>query len=171
MASKKSDRLKSLIQKVELDEPTTNFTALVMEEVEAQNEVVVNPSLKLLLKRSGIEKPAANFTDSIMTRVEAQDYNTAYKPIISNRVWRIIIVAAVLFLLWLGFTRQASSSDGLTPYFINIGNVLNAIFANVSSIPPLYAITIVSLSALLVMDYLIKIRSQSHEKRSRRFSQ
>jgi hypothetical protein len=170
--NKKNDVLKSLIQKVELDKPTPNFTALVMEEVAAQNEIVINPALKSLLKRNGIEKPSVGFTHSIMSQVEGCDFKPAYKPIISKKAWRIIIAAAVFFFLCLGYSEHASTSPGgLTPYFINIGNTLNTIFTKVNSVPSLYLITFISLSALLVLDYLLRIRGQSHEKKSQTFLQ
>jgi hypothetical protein len=168
MARKKRDELKSLIQKVERDKPPLNFTDLVMEEVEAQ-ESVINPDLKVLLKRNGIENLSPDFTHRIMTQVEARDFHTRDKPIITKKAWLIIISAILVFVLYLSFSEQTSKppGGGLTPYFINIGNTLNIILTNVYSIPALYLVTFISISTLLIMDYLLRTKGQGHEAKSR----
>jgi hypothetical protein len=168
MARNKRNELKSLIQKVELDKPSHDFTGLIMEEVKAQKEAVINPALKSLLKRNGIEMPSIDFTQNIMTLVEVHDFQPTYKPIISKKVWFIIISVVAFFVLHLSSSEQTLKSPyGLTTYFIRIGNKLNAILTNVNSVPSLYLITFISLSALLVMDYLLRIRSQSHGAKPR----
>jgi hypothetical protein len=167
MTNRKTDALKRLIRKTELDKPSLNFTNLVMEEVEAQ-EPIINPMLKALLKRNGIEDPSIDFTHSIIAQIEAHDLRTAYKPIISQKVWLIIISIVVFLVFYLGFSEQASKpTDGLTPYFIGIGNTLNTILTSVNSVPSLYLITFISMSALLVMDYLLRTIFKSHETKSR----
>lgn len=163
MANKKSNDLKNLIQKTELDTPSLNFTDLVMKEVEVQ-EPIINPVLKTLLKRNGLENPSIDFTHSIITQIEAYDLHTTYKPIISQKVWLIIISAIVFFVSYFYFSEQASKSpSGLTPYFISIGNALNTILTSVNSVPSVYLITSISIGALLVMDYLLRTRLQSHD--------
>jgi hypothetical protein len=137
-----------------------------MEEVEAQ-EPVINPVLKALLKRNGIEDPSIDFTHRIIAQIETRDFHTTYKPIISQKAWLIIISMVVFFVFYLGFSEQASKpTDGLTPYFIGIGNTLNTILTNVNSVPFLYLITFISISALLVMDYLFRAICQSHGTKS-----
>lgn len=167
MARKKRDELKDLIQKVELDKPSLNFTDLVMEEVEVQ-EPIINPALKVLLKRNGIETLSIDFTHSIITQVEVHDFHTTYKPIITKKAWLVIISVVVFFVLYLGSSEQTlKSPDGLAKYFTSIGNKLNTILINVNSVPSLYLITFISVSALLVMDYLLRIPSQSHGTKPR----
>ena len=165
----KNDILKLLIQKVELDKPSRDFTASVMKEIAVQHEAFLNPELQSLLKRSGIEKPRPGFTQDIMSRVEAADFNVMHKPIISKKVWLIAFAATAGFVvLCLSFSEPESvSPNGLTLYFINLGNTLNTILTNVKSVSSLYLITFISLSALLVMDYLLRIRGRRHETKSR----
>jgi hypothetical protein len=158
MANRKADQLKKLIQKVELDTPSLNFTDLVMEEVAAQ-EPVVNPALKVLLKRNGMEHPSLDFTQGILTQLEARDLRKSHQPIIPQRAWLIINCVIVSLVVYLGFSEQSSNStDGLTPYLISMGNLLNTVFTSIESLPSLYLITFISASALLVIDYLIKKR-------------
>jgi hypothetical protein len=164
MTNKKRDPLKSLIRKVKLDKPSLSFTDLVMEEVKAQKEAVINPALKSLLKRNGIENPSIEFTRSVITQVEALDFQRTYKSIITKKVWLIIISGIGLLVLYAGLSGETlKSPEGLTRYFIDIGNALSTLLSRVNFIPPLYAITFISLGGLLVTDYLLRIRSQSQE--------
>jgi hypothetical protein len=167
MANKKRDPLKSLIQKVELDKPSLNFTGLVMDEVRAQKEAVVSPALKSLLERTGIENVSIEFTQTVMARVETLDFHATYKPIISKKVWLIITSAIVFLGFYLGFSEPTQkSADGLTPYFIDFGNALNTFLTSVNSVPSPYLITVISLSGLLVTDYLLRIGSQRQVSKS-----
>jgi hypothetical protein len=161
MTDKKRDPLKSLIQKVELDKPSVNFTRVVMEEVKAQKEAVVNPALKSLLKRNGIDDLAIDFTQNVMAKVGMRDFHASRQPIISKKVW-FIIISAILFLgLYLGFAEQSSNSpDGPIGYFIDIGNAVTTLLARVNFVPRVYLITVISLSSLLVADYVLRKKSQ-----------
>lgn len=168
MSNKKRDPLKSLIRKVEPDKPSLNFTSLVMQEVKAQKEAAINPVLKALLKRNGIEKPSKEFTQSVLAHVEARDFQTTDKSIISKKAWLIIISGIVFLVLYLGLSEQTPMSPGgLTLYFIDIGSALSTLLTSVNSISLLYPITVISLSGLLVADYVIRIGSQSQGKKSR----
>lgn len=167
MANKKRDPLKSLIRKVDLDKPSLNFTAMVMEEVMAQKEAVINPELKSLLKRNGLESASIDFTQTVMAQVRVSDFHTTNKSIITKKVWFIIIAALVFLVLYLGFSEQTPTPTvGLTPYFIDIGNTLSTILTNVNSMSSLYLVTVISLSGLLVTDYLLRIRSQGPKSKS-----
>lgn len=172
MSNKKNDILKIIIQKVELDQPAPNFTDVVMNEVraDAHNEVVINLALKSLLMRSSIERPPADFTYNIMSQVKEHNIKATVKPIISKKAWRLIGIAVVFFVGLLLFSEQTSTSpQGLTPYFINLGKMLNAILMNVRAVPPLYFITFISVSVLLLVDYFLNIKVKFHEKHRRLF--
>jgi hypothetical protein len=161
MTNEKRDPLKSLIRKVELDKPSLRFTDLVMEEVKAQNEAVTNPALKPLLKRNGVENPSIAFTQKVMAQVEALDSQTTYKSVIPKKVWLAMTSGMVFFVLYLCFSEETLKTPlGLTRYFIHIGNALSAVLTSVNSIPPLYPVIVISVSGLLVTDYLLQIRSQ-----------
>ena len=167
MTNRKKDPLKSLIQKVEPDKASVNFTRAVMEEVKAQKEAVVNPALKSLLKRNGIEELAIDFTQNVMAQVGTRDFHTSRQAIISKKVW-FIIISPILFLgLYLGFAEQSlKAPDGPTRYFIDIGNAVTTLLASVNFVPRVYLFTIISLSGLLVMDYVFRKRSQGQETKS-----
>ena len=169
MSNKKNDILKAIIQKVELDQPAPNFTEVVMNEVkaEAHNEVVINRALKSLLIRTGIEIPQAGFTRNIMTQIKEHNINATIKPIISKNVWRLIGIAGVFFVGLLLFSEQTSTSpQGLTPYFMNVGKTLNTIFVHSRAVPPLYLITFISVSVLLLVDYILNTKINSEKNRT-----
>lgn len=160
MTNKKTAALKRLIQKAELEKPQYDFTNLIMEEIEAQ-EPVINPALKTLIKRNGIEKPSINLRYIILTQIEESVLHTKHKPIIPQKAWLIVISMIVFFVIYLGFSEQSlKSPEGLTLYFISIGNILSTIL-NVNSVPPLYLIIFISISVLLAMDYLLRIKWQN----------
>jgi len=167
MTNKKRDPLKSLIQKVEPDKPSVNFTRVVTEEVKTQKEAVVNPALKSLLKRNGIENLPIDFTQNVMAQLGTRDFHTSRQPIVARKAWFIIISAIVLLGLYLGFAEQSSKSpDGVIRYFIDSGNAVTTLLTSVNFVPRVYLITIISLSGLLLTDYVLRKRSQGQDTKS-----
>ena len=163
MTNKNRNSLKMLIQKVELDKPSPNFTNLVMKHIQpvVKNEVLTYNLLTSVLQRSIIDKPTSNFTPNIMTQVEACDYKTIIdKPIINKKAWYI----AVLFLsgvFWIGLlVKIRKPSQNLSSFLLDSGNILNNILSSLNVIPSLYLITIISMSALLLIDYFIKLKAK-----------
>lgn len=171
MTNKKKDPLKSLIRTVELDKPSLDFTGSVMEEVQAQKEAATNPALKSLLKRNGVENPSMAFTQGVLAQVEALGSHTKYKSIIPKKAWVFIISGIVLLVLFVNFSEKSQMSPGgLTKYFIDIGNALSTRLTRVNSIPPLYPITVIALSGILLSDYLLRIRNQTQERQNSKAS-
>ena len=71
-----------------------------------------------------------------MAQVGTRDFHTSPQPIITKKAWFIIISAIVFLGLYLGVSEQTSKSpDGLTRYFIDIGNALTTLLASVNSVP------------------------------------
>lgn len=158
MGIKKDDILKKIIQKVELDEPASDFTALVMKEVvaESQGEVIADPVIKSLLKRHTIEKPPADFTRQVMTQVVFHEGKTTYKPIITKKTWYFVATLIAFFLVMLDVSEKVPTSpQGLTSYFSVVGRALNSIFTFVSGASSLYLLTFIAIGVLLLADYLL----------------
>jgi hypothetical protein len=159
MKNRKSDLLKSLIKKTELDKPPLSFTILVMQEIEAsaKEEPVTNPELRLLMKRHTMETPSVAFTNEIMAKIQNHDFKIPGEPILSKKGWNILVAAVVIIFTSLVFFEGTSTSaDGLTPYLITIGQILNIIFRKVNAISPLYLITLISFGSLFVLDYFLR---------------
>ena len=169
MGIKKDDILKKVIQKVELDKPAPDFTALVMKEViaECQGEVIADPVIKSLLKRYTIEKPSADFTRQVMTQVVSPEGKTAYKPIITKKVWYFVATLIVFLLFMLDVSEKVSTSpQGLTSYFSVVGRALNSIFTSVSGASSLYLLTFIAIGVLLLADYFLTNIGWKREQKS-----
>jgi len=168
MAGKKDEILKRLLQTVEPEKTPPGFTAFVMKEVEAaaRQEVVINPALKSLLKRSGLENPPADFTACVMTQVEGIKSRTVDEPIIGKRAWGIILLWISL-IVFLGLRDKTSiAKQDLDTYSLIMGHTLHTVFGAVQRIPSLYLIVLISLSGLLLMDYVVKRLAQNREKKN-----
>jgi len=150
-----TETIKSQIQKIGLDKPSSDFTDVIMKEIAAgpENEVSDNLLLKSLLHHS-LEKPPADFAQRIMSQVKAHDFKTEFKPVISGKTWGAIVLATTALSIWRLFSDQAASESplGLTPFFVDLGDKLNNIF---TSVPSLYLITFFALSALLLTDHFL----------------
>jgi hypothetical protein len=165
MERKKNDILKKLIQKFELDKPTVNFTESVMKEilVEANQEVVINAKVKSLLKRNAIDKPPMDFTNGVMTQVKSLEARTKYKPVITQKAWRIIFTVFACLVLGVSISDStATVPEGLTSYFVQFGDMLNTIFGDANG--SLYLTTIFSTGLLLLTDYVLKIKGRARVK-------
>lgn len=167
MKRKKSDILKKLIQKVEVDRPTVSFTESVMNEVRVgdSQEVVINAGLKSLLKLNAIEKPALNFTQGVMGQLGSLVPRATYEPVITRKAWRIIFAVLIGLTVSVIFSdRPSPTPDGLTSYFVKFGDVLNTIFMDVNV--SLYLTTIFSTGVLLLVDYLLKVKGNARVNNS-----
>jgi hypothetical protein len=174
MASKKHERLKRILRKIEPEKLPPGFTALVMKEVEAEarQEVVVNPALKSLLKRTSLENPPADFTQDVMTRVDGISGRTIYEPIIGKKAWGIILLTITVLIVFLGLNEKTSiAQQSLDTYSVVVGRALNTVFKGTQSIPSLYLMALISLSVLLLMDYFVKRVVQKRGRRIQIFFQ
>ena len=162
MSRSKKAILKQFIRTVGPDSPASDFTKLVMKDIdEIQNEVAMNPALQSLLQQNLVEIPSVKFTSTVMAAVEGIDPKKEYEPIISKKAWSVIAVAATVLLVWIGFNDQQSSSPAvLTSYFTVTGNWLSSLLKDFSSVSGLYPLTFISMTALLLMDYFIGRKSQ-----------
>ena len=158
MKNRKSDLLKSLIKKTDLDKPQMSFTILVMQEIaaSAKEEAVINPELSLLMKRHAMETPSVGFTNEIMAKIQIHNTKTS-EPIFDKKGWNIILVSvAIIFTSLVFFEGTSTKADGLTPYLVTIGHTLNIIFRKVNALSPLYLITVISFGSLFVLDYFLR---------------
>lgn len=165
MTKNKDDILKKCIRSVEPDKPASNFTEMVMNEIQAevQNEVVINPALKSLLQQIAVEIPSSDFTQTIMSQVEIIDRKQ--EPIIRKNAWYMIGTAVAVLIGLLGFSEQASKSPQiLTLSVVGMGNELSTIFSGISTVPSVYLLTVISISVLLLIDYFLRERVFSQRR-------
>ncbi len=163
MSKKEEHNIKKLIQSIELDSPSENFTEKVMSKINyATDDVVLNdPSLTSLLKKNGQEAPSVNFVAEVMAQIQ-QEGIIEYKPIISKKIWTVLsllLVSSVIFVL---FTESAPSSNS---YASKYSDVLEKIITSFGSsivesiqIPSILVVSTFCLSLLLLLDYFLNTR-------------
>jgi hypothetical protein len=166
MATRKDDRLKRLIQTLEPDKPAPDFIGRVMQEIRMEQQEELNPALKAVLQGNVVEKPTVDFTSVVIAQIAAMDQQLAERPIISKRAWYAIAAFVVGVMVAIGFTSGTASlpPNSATLSIGRIGNSLTVFFVQVKAIPPLYILTFIAISLLLLLDYLLKEKMPNQEK-------
>jgi len=163
MSKKEEHNIKKLIQSIELDSPTENFTEKVMSKINyaTDDEVLNDPSLTALLKKNGQEAPSVNFIDEVMAQIQ-QEGIIEYKPIISKKIWSVLSLLFVSSVVFVLFTESTPSSNS---YVTKYSEVLEKIIRSFDSsvvesiqIPSILVVSTFCLSSLLLLDYFLNTR-------------
>jgi len=66
-----------------------------------------------VMKKSTLESPSQDFTANVMSQLEPskQSITTIYKPLITKRVWALISVVFISFLVYTVFVNKPETSD------------------------------------------------------------
>lgn len=158
---KKNDdaSLKNLLQKVELDSPSPNFTHNLMQqlETEASQASAFEPKLKALLQAHTLQSPSDNFTKKVLAQTAPP--KTVYAPIISKKAWYGIAasVAWVLGIAILSSLKNTPSMPQITD--LQRSYRLPNITLILSSVPSVYVMGIIAIATLLLADYLFRYRT------------
>ena len=159
MAQDKEDKLKKLIQSVHLDQPKVDFTAIIMQQIEAQESLLTNPALDASLEKHLIESPSIDFTQNVMTGIERLDKKVVYEPIISKKVWYALGIAATLIITLVGLLGKSSPISGKSlPIADTINHITGQIIAQAKGLPPLALACLLAISALVVLEYFVSNR-------------
>ncbi len=132
-------------------------------------EIKRDPAIKSMFEEAGVENPSAGFTENIIKNIEAQSAQSVfvYKPIISNRIWKIL---AFLFSSLILFIIFASPSGGAGQSVQLFKNVIKIDFTTITDIVQKMSISLdlspifkISLLALMVFSFinLLIIHNQS----------
>jgi hypothetical protein len=152
---RKDEKLKSLLRKMEVSEPTDSFTDEVAKEIEAivQNKVLANDNLKYLLQEHALTTPPSDFTYKIVDRARNHSTLPAYKSVISNRAWLIIASMIFVFSVEALVSKPVTEVSGISLYFISFGRYLNTL--SLQFFEPLFflGIIVISASLLLTLDF------------------
>ena len=163
MSKKEEHNIKKLIQSIELDSPSENFTEKLMSKINyATNDEVLNdPSLTSLLIKNGQEAPSVNFVDEVMAQIQ-QEGIIEYKPIISKRIWSVLSLLLISSVVFVFFTESSPSSNS---YVSKYSDVLEKIIISFGSsivesiqIPSILVVSTFCLSILLLLDYFLNTR-------------
>lgn len=162
---KSGDELKRLIQLNGLDNPSDDFTSEVMKEVLAKEESILNPALQSLLKHNQTEALPSNFAHGVMMKIHSP-VSINNKPIISRRTWYLAAAAFIGIIIYIGFADKATTSGGFSSYFILAGENAGSLLHTLSSIPLIPRITFIASSALVLLDYFLRVKSRRKKLQS-----
>jgi hypothetical protein len=156
----RKDNLKILLKKVELEQPSPDFTTEIMEELKVQQDHVLNSELKSILQRNSEEFLPSNFTHVVMTEVHRE--KIIVKPIISKKAWVIIsgCFTAMLTLI-LSMENRSVLPGGATAYFVSLGTTLRMLLGSTST---LFLISFFSVSVLVMIDYFFRAIQKAQSK-------
>jgi hypothetical protein len=123
-----------------------------------------------MMKGIRIDSPSSDFTLKVMSRIQAEaavqkrPVLQDYQPVISKRTWIIMIVAFVLFLIWItvsGQNTDSSSSSGIwTRIFSSVNSIKTSEVSSVwqkgvgmfSTIPSIAYLILTASLALWTLD-------------------
>ena len=158
MTDKEKYNTKKLIQNIDLDSPSLNFTEKVMAKVNIipDDAMLKDEVLTSLLKKNNLESPKADFSSKIMEKL-AVSSNVNYKPIISKKSWNAIFLIFTGLIVYLLFFQSNNTSKN--SYVAEISNFFNKLttdlgysLAHKIQVPSLLIVSILSLTILLILD-------------------
>lgn len=156
----RKDNLKILLKKVELEQPSPDFTTEIMEELKLQQDHVLKSELKSVLQRNSEEFLPSNFTHVVMTEVHCE--KIIVKPIISKKAWVIISGCfTAMFTLLLSMENRNVLPGGVTAYFVSLGTTLRMLLGSTST---LFLISFFSVSVLVMIDYFFQSIQKTQSK-------
>lgn len=159
MEQNNEEKLKKLIQSVDLDQPTADFTAILMQKIESQEAIVTNPALDSLLEIYLIEAPSVDFTQKVMMGIEHLDRKAVYEPIISKKMWYAIGIAAALIIALISlFGSTVQTSNKPLPLAAPINQITEKIIIQINALPTLVLACLFAVSSLVLLDYFLSNR-------------
>ena len=159
MKKSEDDSLKKLLQKVELDTPSPNFTQNLMQQLEAEasQASAFEPTLMALLQTHALQSPSENFTQKVLAQTAPP--KTVYAPIFSNKVW-YGIAASVALVLGVAILSSLKNTPSITQITdIQSSYRLPNITLLLSSVPSVYVMGSIAIATLLLADYLFRYRT------------
>ena len=167
MSRKEDHKIKKLIQSVDLDAPSANFTEKVMDGININMDAAGLKDFYLtsLLKDNAQETTQVNFTSNVMSQVK-KGVVSEYNPIISNKVWAILFILFLSVVSVVVFGEQAPANETYIFKYVSIFekiviNFSNSIVEN-SRLPSILTMSIFCLSILLLLDYFLKTKDISN---------
>lgn len=115
---------------------------------------------KRIIKDSELQSPSLNFVDNVMARVNelAQSKTTVYRPLISKKVWALIISVAALIVVAAIFNGNSTNGFALPERFIlsrfSFGNLLEGFSSIQLSEAFIYALIFFGIMLSLQMSFL-----------------
>lgn len=162
MSDKEKHITKKLLESIDLDLPSIDFTDKVMAKVNiVPDEVILKDRvLASLLKKNSLEVTNPDFSTKIMAKVSA-NFVADYKPIISKKSWNIIFLFFTSFIIYVFFAKPTiTQNNSYISKFSMISNNLitdlgNSLMQHIQ-IPSILIVSILCLSVLLLIDTALR---------------
>jgi hypothetical protein len=105
MKASKEDNFSKLLKHVGSDQPAGDFTAAVMNIIEA--DAAHEIALHSLLKQHPAEGPAFNFTTGVMAQISTKPRAMVFQPIISKKAWYgISVFFGTILMVLIGLSNS-----------------------------------------------------------------
>lgn len=131
------------------DRSSADFSSAVMKSVysEAEKDAVQEAALEQLLQHLPADKPSAGFAVQVMSRVSV---SSGPRPLLG--LWGRAAILALVALAW-------AIGSYLSPAETSFGPVAQK-FSSIPppNIPPVYALSVLSMGVLLLLDYAFRRR-------------
>jgi len=162
MSDKEKYNTKKLIQNIDLERPTSNFTKKVMAKVNIipDDALLKDEVLTSLLEKNSLESPKADFSSIIMEKLTA-NVNIDYKPIISKKSWNVIFLIFIGSIVYLLFFQPNNVSKNnyvaeISNFFNKLTTELSYSFVQKIQVPSILIVSILSLTVLLFLDAVLR---------------
>ena len=157
--NKKADKF--IKHNIDVEKTSFDFSNNVMQQI-LSSDLEKERALTNLLNKHTLENPTIDFTSKVMLVLKQNSTITKYHPVISKKVWYFIASIFVLLMVFITpyFDITSSQLNYKIPYLANIKSMFSF---NVPSIltSPLFAMSVFTLSFLLLLDYFIRNRNFS----------
>jgi hypothetical protein len=161
MDEKQEEHFKKLMREAGTEQPSGTFARAVMQRV--HEEI----TFRAVVQRNAIEVPSDAFSKDIIAQLKANQPVASPKPVIARKIWYGIAAAWAMLILACFFIPNGDQQTALLSS-INGLVASNQVFTQkISSVPQTFMLTIIGLSALLLVDYYLRQKWVLNNKTAR----
>jgi len=96
-----------------------------------KNDEKIEKFTKHIFDEIGLEKPSSSFVENVMGEIEILgDTRIVYKPLISKRVWFIILISCIALFLWSAINPTESAIFQDIKINVNLNIFKNLVFSD-----------------------------------------
>lgn len=115
----KERKLKKILQKVNLDEPSNAFTDRVMSQIATIEDLSLEPAIAEIVKKNVAADPSDVFTAQIMAQLTPKR-RVVIEPVISRKAWLWIAgVISLILLVAIVSSRKGQITSSETSVLID----------------------------------------------------
>ena len=104
-------------ENLELEEPSVDFSDIVMQQV-IFSELQKEKALGALLQKHVLESTSVDFSDKVMSQIlKKEAHEFVYEPVLGKKVWYSIAIIITLIVIY-SFTNGAA--NGLNYFLHNL---------------------------------------------------